>query len=330
MIQFSWPWFLLLGLLPPLIWLFLPAASPAPGAYLRVPSLARFRQLQNLESIKAKPQLRHLAAFLVWLLLVVACMRPQWLGEPIELPTSGRDLMLGIDISGSMREEDFRYNGRFVSRLYMVKELGRQFIERRSGDRIGLILFGEQAYVQTPLTHDRRTVQHFLGEAVVGLAGKATAIGDAIGLSVKRLRKRPQQSRVLILLTDGANTAGNVLPAEAAKLAGKLGITIYTIGVGADAESNGGILGFPFGGRTSDLDETTLVKIAESTGGRYFRAKNTEQMEEIYQIIDQLEPTEDDGEQLRPMKELFFWPLGLAFLTVLIWLLFATQGERHE
>ena len=328
MIDFAWPWFALLFLLPLLIWLLVPATVRTDkGSALKVPDLARFRQMQAGLQRSRKPQTRHWLALLLWCLLVAAAMRPQWLGEPLAMPTSGRDLMLGVDISGSMREEDFRYAGRFVSRLDVVKELGREFIERRQGDRIGLILFGEQAYVQTPLTYDRKTVQHFLGEAVVGLAGKSTAIGDAIGLSLKRLRKRPQESRVLILLTDGANTAGNVAPGEAASLSKQLGVKIYTIGVGSDDSLNRGMFGFPFGGRTSDLDEDALIEIAEKTGGRYFRARNTEQMEEIYELIDELEPTDDQGRQFRPMRELFSWPLGAAFLMACGWLFVAT-GRR--
>ena len=235
--------------------------------------------------------------------------------------------MLGVDISGSMQEEDFRYAGRYVPRLAVVRELARQFIAEREGDRIGLILFGEQAYVQTPLTLDRATVQHFLAEATVGLAGKATAIGDAIGLSIKRLRQRPEGSRVLILLTDGANTAGNVEPQEAATLAHELGITIYTIGVGSDG-TNRSAFGFPFGGRGSDLDEGTLIRIAEATGGRYFRARSTEEMAQIYATIDELEPTETAGEALRPRLEWFHWPLGLALVLGLSWLLFESRGRQ--
>lgn len=326
MISFAWPWIVIFIFLPILVWYFLPAQKARNSASLKVPSLQRFNQLKSKGASAQRFKPAHFVAALIWSLLVIATMRPQWLGEAISLPVSGRDLMLGIDISGSMAEDDFQYQGRLVSRLSVVKELGRQFIDRRSGDRIGLILFGEQAYVQTPLTYDRKTVQHFLGEAVVGLAGKATAIGDAIGLSLKRLRKRREESRVLILLTDGANTAGNVAPQDAAEQAKKLGIKIYTIGVGSDGTDRRSVFGFPFGSQGSDLDEKSLTQIAETTGGRYFRAKNTEEMEEIYNIIDSLEPTEDDGEQRRPMYELFVWPLGLA-LTLLMSGVFLRTGK---
>ena len=215
MLHFAWPWLALLLLLPLAVWRWAPPLRESGTAPLYVPNLQSFDGLDTTRS-HARPGWRHGLLMLLWCLLVLAAMRPQWVGEPQQTPTSGRDLMLGVDISGSMQEEDFRYAGRYVPRLAVVRELARQFIAEREGDRIGLILFGEQAYVQTPLTLDRATVQHFLAEATVGLAGKATAIGDAIGLSIKRLRQRPEGSRVLILLTDGANTAGNVEPQEAA------------------------------------------------------------------------------------------------------------------
>ncbi|HBR98208.1 MAG TPA: BatB protein [Gammaproteobacteria bacterium] len=325
MIHFEWPWLATMVLLPPLIWWFLPARQAREQTALQVPSLARFQDLaQTGSGNRSRLQRRPLWAYMLWCLLALALMRPQWLGEPLALPTSGRDLMLGVDISGSMREDDFRYQGRMVSRLAVVKELGREFIERREGDRIGLILFGERAHVQTPLTHDRDTVQHFLGEAAVGLAGKATAIGDAIGLSLKRLRARPEESRVLILLTDGANTAGNVQPLDAARLAQTMGVRIYTIGVGTDGT---GLSWAPIGGGGSDLDEKSLTDIASLTGGRYFRARNTEEMEEIYQLIDTLEPTEDEQAVRRPRHELFVWPLGTVLLGSIGWVLLAGRGR---
>ena len=326
MMQFAWPWMGVAVVLPWLVWRWAPAARNATGAALRVPDLSGFGGL-GVGQGHGRPGWRHIALWLLWCLLVLAAMRPQWVGEPQETPTTGRDLMLGVDISGSMQEEDFRYAGRYVTRLAVVRELARQFIARREGDRIGLILFGEQAYVQTPLTLDRATVQHFLAEASVGLAGKATAIGDAIGLSIKRLRQRPEGSRVLILLTDGANTAGNVEPQEAADLARQLGITIYTIGVGSDGQARSAF-GFPFGGRGSDLDEGALIRIAEVTGGRYFRARSTEEMEQIYATIDQLEPTETGGESLRPRREWFHWPLGVALVLGLVWLMIGLRERQ--
>ena len=159
-------------------------------------------------------RLRLVLATLAWVLLVIAAARPQHVGEPLQLPVSGRDLMLAVDISGSMEAEDMTVSGQVVSRLTAVKAVAGDFIERRKSDRLGLILFGDQAYLQTPLTFDRKTVRTQLDEAAIGLAGKRTAIGDAIGLAVKRLRDQPQENRVLVLLTDGDNTAGEVTPPQ--------------------------------------------------------------------------------------------------------------------
>jgi len=262
-----------------------------------------------------------LVAALMWCLLVIATMRPQWLGDPIDTPLAGRDILLGIDISGSMRERDFEIGGQRVQRLEAAKAVASTFIERRQGDRIGIVLFGDRAQVQIPLTYDRKTVQVFLSEAATGLLGASTAIGDAIGMAVKRLRERPAQSRVMILLTDGANTAGTVSPQEAVQIAADNNIRIYTIGIGAEA---GLVRGFydQWIKSSQSLDEQLLQHISQVTGGRYFRAVNTDELMQIYQLIDTLEPTDVKASVLRPRIELFQWPLALSLLcsTVLFWL----------
>jgi Ca-activated chloride channel family protein len=253
--------------------------------------------------------LSNILLFLIWLLLIVAAARPQWVGDPIALSTSGRDLLIAVDISDSMEQTDMILNGENISRLQAVKQVVTDFIERRKGDRIGLVLFGTHAYLQTPLTFDTETVAKFLDEAQLGFAGPKTAIGDAIGLSVKRLKELNNDNRVLILLTDGANTSGEVEPLQAAVLAKQTGIKTYTIGIGADEM----IIRSFFGPRrinpSAQLDEKTLINIAEATGGRYFRARETEQLEIIYQELDQLEPISQDQEWLRPTQSLFVWPL---------------------
>jgi len=249
--------------------------------------------------------------------LVLASSRPQWLGDPIEQAISGRDLMLAVDVSGSMQEEDFIIGNRRVDRLSATKNVASAFIERRVGDRIGLILFGTTAYVQTPLTFDHKTVTTLLNEAFIGITDKdpATSIGDAIGLAVKRTQHEQENSRVLILLTDGANTAGELSPLQAADLAASHNLKIYTIGIGADEMIMRSVF---FGNRkvnpSIDLDETTLTAIAEKTGGKYFRARNTEELNKVYQLLDQLEPVEKDKQYFRPMTELYIWPLALALL----------------
>ncbi len=297
--------------LPLLIRWLLPAQNPVEQAALKVPFLADFSLGQTTASSQAK-QWPLLLAAIAWLLLVLACTRPQWLGEPIEQAVSGRDLMLAVDLSGSMEEQDFMINNKPVDRLTASKWVAGDFINRRVGDRIGLILFGTQAYLQTPLTFDRKTVLTLLNESVIGLAGENTAIGDAIGLAVKRLKNQAANSRVLILMTDGANTAGEIAPIKAAELAAASHLKIYTIGIGADEMVVRSFFGNRKVNPSRDLDENTLVKIAESTGGRYFRARNADELSYIYMLLDKLEPVEKDKQYFRPRSELYSWPLSLA------------------
>ena len=313
MIHFEWPLLILALPLPLLIRWLLPADMPEQQAALKVPFLDDF-VTGKTKSVTQNHQWPLLLAMLAWLLLVLACMRPLWMGEPIEQAVSGRDLMLAIDLSQSMDVEDFIVENNRVDRLVATKNIATQFINRRAGDRLGLILFGTQAYLQTPLTFDRTTVNILLNESAIGLAGESTAIGDAIGLAVKRLRKQQVDSRVLVLLTDGANTAGEVTPLKAAELAAKNKLKIYTIGIGADEM----IVRSFFGNRkvnpSQDLDEKTLKAIAEKTGGRYFRARNTQELDKIYQLLDALEPVEKDKQFFRPKTELYYWPLAAALL----------------
>ena len=313
---FLWPWLFLQAPLPLLVAWRLPRAPRAGGPALRLPFYRAIRGRLGGGRPRPRPW-RLLLAGLGWLALVAAAARPQLVGAPLELPVSGRDLMLAVDISGSMAAEDMRLGGRTLDRLSAVKAVAGRFIERRRGDRLGLILFGSRAYLQVPLTFDRETVRTLLDEALIGLAGKETAIGDAIGLAVKRLREQPQQNRVLILLTDGANTAGSVGPLKAAELARAQGVRIYTIGVGADSRMVSGL----FGGRripNTELDEETLQAIAKGTGGRYFRARHTSGLEAIYGLLDALEPATRTEETFRPRQELFRWPLGIALGATLV------------
>jgi Ca-activated chloride channel family protein len=250
----------------------------------------------------------------VWLLLVLAAARPQWLGEPLDLPVSGRDLLLAVDVSGSMEQQDYRLDGRPVTRLELVKNVAGRFLEQRQGDRLGLILFGSRAYVQTPLTYDRQTVRSFLDDSVIGLAGRETAIGDAIALAVKRLRDQPQDNRVLILLTDGANTAGNIAPRDAARVASQEGIRVYTIGIGGTSARARSPLGMRLTRSGSDLDPETLQTISGMTGGRYFHAGDSATLTEVYRELDRLEPSVRDTRRLRPMTSLYPWPAAAALL----------------
>jgi Ca-activated chloride channel family protein len=244
---------------------------------------------------------------------VLAAARPQQVGETVHVPVTGRSLMLAVDLSGSMQTPDMQIVNRDVSRLEAVKAVAGDFIERRTGDRIGLILFGDQAYVQAPLTLDRSTVHTLLDEAQIGLAGQQTAIGDAIGLAIKRLRDEPAGNRVLVLLTDGASNAGSVDPLKAADLAAQDGVRIYTVGVGSDQVVMRGPFGFSQTVQ-GDLDEDTLRAIAKKTGGRYFRAADVVSLAQIYAELDKIEPLSKDAQSWRPVEELYVWPLAAALL----------------
>jgi Ca-activated chloride channel family protein len=308
--------------LPLFIALLLPRAPQANAPALRLPFYQALHASVG-EGRTTPSRLRVLLATLAWILLVIAAARPQFIGEPVQLPVSGRDLLLAVDISGSMDEQDMVLVDKVATRLTAVKIVAGNFIERREGDRLGLILFGDQAYLQTPLTFDRKTTNIQLREAAIGLAGKRTAIGDAIGLAVKRLRDQSQENRVLILLTDGANTAGSVDPQKAADIAASEGVRIYTIGVGADER----VVRSLFGQRrvaNNELDEPALRAIAEKTGGRYFRARDIAGLEQIYQLLDEYEPVSQQAETFRPVRELYRWPAAAALLLSLLLGLTAT------
>ena len=302
--------------LPLLVAWLLPRAPAATDGALRLPFYQALHASMG-EGRVIPSRLRLLLAVLAWVLLVTAAARPQMLGEPVQLPVSGRDLLLAVDISGSMETEDMVLGNQLATRLAAVKYVAGNFIERRKGDRLGLILFGDQAYLQTPLTFDRQTTNIQLDEAAIGLAGKRTAIGDAIGLAVKRLRDQPQENRVLVLLTDGENTAGTVDPQKAADIAASEGVRIYTIGVGADERIVSGFFGRQRVAN-NELDEPALIAIAEKTGGQYYRARDIAGLEAIYQLLDELEPVSEDEEVFRPVHELYRWPLAAAVFVCLL------------
>lgn len=324
MIEWIWPWMLLLLPLPWLVRRLVPAAASQQTA-VRAPFFQEWRHLSETQAGRSTggKLVPVISLWLLWLLLLLAAARPMWIGEPIELPNSGRDLLMAVDISGSMRIEDMQVGQTLVPRVDAVRQVGAQFISHRTGDRVGLILFGSKAYVQSPLTFDTATVKRFLSEAQIGFAGEETAIGDAIGLAVKRLRERPAESRVLVLLTDGQDTASSVKPLEAAQLAANLGIRIYTIGIGADALTLPGLFGSSFGRRqinpSSELDEAGLQEIARLTGGEYFRARNPQELVNIYQMLDTLEPVEQEAAVYRPRQSLGYIPLlGALLLSFLL------------
>lgn len=319
MIEIALPW-LLLALPLPIIVYWLPAKKKVASTPLKMPTLLADVGKQGNGNVQKKAPITLLAS--IWILLVFSASQPQWLGEPVNIPTEGRELMLAVDLSGSMQVEDMEINGRSVNRLDMLKVLLGDFIERRIGDRLGLILFGDDAYMQTPMTFDRDTVQQMLDETVLGLVGKQTAIGDALALAVKRFDEKKNSNKVLILLTDGQNTAGKITPEQALELAVAKDVTIYSIGIGADVMVQRSLFGARKVNPSSELDEDTLTKLANDTGGKYYRARSSEDMQQIYQLLDELEPIEQDQQQMRPLTALFYYPLFIAGFFSVLYLLY--------
>jgi Ca-activated chloride channel family protein len=311
MFEFLWLWAFLLLPLPWLIYKLSKKVGGSRSAALKLPTslLNDFVRLGGAgNAMQTIDKLQLLFISLAWLALLSAIARPVWVADAVEIPVSGRNLMLAVDLSGSMQERDFELSGHLVDRLVATKAVAGQFIRKREGDRIGLILFGDRAYLQAPLTFDRETVTTLLNEAALGLAGEKTAIGDAIGLAIKQSRRSPEEEHVLVLMTDGANTAGVVSPHEAAVLAAQEKLKIYTVGIGSE-QSSRRAFGFNIRTPRTDLDERTLQAIAEQTGGQYFRARDINEFQKIYDLLDELEPIKKDVESWRPQEALFRWPL---------------------
>ncbi len=319
---FAWPWWWLALPLPWLARWLLPARRSAAAA-LRVPYGDRIERIRQAHGGFHSRGFAWLS-WLAWALLCVAMARPQSFGEAITPPQSGRDLMLAVDLSGSMSETDMSLGGAVVDRLTAAKAVLADFLDRREGDRVGLLVFGQRAYALTPLTLDRASVREQLRDSVVGLAGRETALGDAIGLSVKRLSSQPPGQRVLILLTDGVNTAGLLEPLKAAELARQSGVRVHTIAFGGEGMTS--IFGLPVPGGGEEIDETTLRRIAEQTGGRFFRARDIEQLASIYAELNRIEPVQLPGEAVRPRIERYPWPLAAAMVLALI--AFVLPGRR--
>jgi len=333
MFHFAWPWVFLLLPLPLVIYLFAKPMSREKSAVI-VPFYQQLGSLKNLGAISSSQYFltNSLLLIVIWALLLAALAKPQLAGEPVATASSGRDLLIAVDISDSMDQQDMVIKGKPATRLNMVKHVLQDFIERREGDRIGLVLFGSNAYLQAPLTFDTKTVAQFLIEAQLGFAGPKTAIGEAIGLSIKRLQElKTSKERVIILLTDGANTSGEVQPLQAATLAKQTDVKIYTIGIGADELLVKGFFGQRRINPSIQLDEESLVNIATETGGKYFRARETESLKDIYKELDILEPIIQEEQWLRPTRALYMWPLAIALLlTALLALLKARPFNKEQ
>ncbi|MDQ0010919.1 Ca-activated chloride channel family protein [Luteibacter jiangsuensis] len=311
--EFAWPWMFLALPLPWLLRRVLHPVKPAQALNLPQPGLVLVQA-----SLTKAPFSATLLLALAWLCLVTAAARPQHLGPPEPQRRSGRATMLAVDLSGSMSLDDMQLAGRMVTRFAAVEAIAGDFIDRRAGDELGLILFGSQAYLVTPLTYDLDAVRAQLHGAVVGLPGRETAIGDALAVAVKRLADMPEQARVVVLLTDGVNNAGSIAPREAARAAKAAGVRVYTIGIGANAMRVPDFFGSRVVNPSADLDVGMLTDIANQTGGRFFRATDTDELADAYRAIDALEPVPQQGASLRPHDELFRWPLlaALAFFAL--------------
>lgn len=316
MFDWAWPWLFVALPLPWLVLRWRPAGEER-GAALHLPYAGVLDPADVAGSARGIAA-SHIGAWLIWALLVTAVARPQWIGEPTDLPRSGRELLLALDVSGSMNIGDMNLAGAQATRFQAMQVIVGDFIARRAGDRVGLILFGSNAYLLTPLTFDVKTVRTQLEEATVGLAGRETAIGDALGLAVKRLRDRPEAQRVVVLLTDGVNTAGQIDPLKAAELAASEKVKVYTIGLGSERMRVDDFFGSRSVNPSADLDAKLLTEIAGKTGGRFFRARDTSELAGIYQDIDRLEPAADQSERYRPVRELFYLPLAAALLLALL------------
>lgn len=328
MFTFAWPWVFLLFPAPILVYLFLKPAQTVEPA-LNVPF---YSQIEDLSSQHASSNriLKLALLTVIWMLTVIACARPQWIGEPDQIPITGRDLVLAVDVSGSMKAKDMNISGQNINRLVAVKIIGEEFIKARSGDRMGLILFGSKAYLQAPLSFDLKTINTLLQESQIGIAGEKTAIGDAIALSIKRLigenTEAKLSDKVLILITDGANTSGAIEPLQAARMAANVNLKIYTIGIGADSMVVDSFFGQQIVNPSSELDVNSLTQIAQLTGGQYFRAKDIEGLAEIYERIDELEPINEDNRYLRPVEEWFHWFVLSAMGLIGMALVFSSFG----
>lgn len=326
MLEFAWPWLFLLLPLPLLVWWWLPPYR-ARQASVQVPFFERLAAATGQTPQRGAVVLRRratqmIAAVLIWFLIVTALARPQWISDPLTREVSARDLILAVDISGSMDQSDFRNpDGQILTRLDGVKRVIKDFIARRQGDRIALILFGTKAYLQVPFTQDLATAEQLLEQTQVGMAGQQTAIGDTIGLAIKTFQNSTAQQKLLILLTDGNDTASRVPPEHAADIARQNGVVIYTIGVGDPAAS---------GEYRVNLD--ALQAVASTTDGQFFRAEDGAQLQAIYADIDRLAPAKLQTLSWRPKLPLFQWPLGAAaLLSIFLWLALLTSSAwRHR
>ncbi len=257
-------------------------------------------------------------------LMVAAMARPQWGTQQTEITTEGVNIVLAIDISESMMAMDFKRGGKNIDRLDAVKGVVRDFIKKRTGDRIGMVVFGSHAYTQLPLTSDYNAVEYVLDRLEIGAAGKKTAIGDALGISLKRLEDVESKANIVVLLTDGRSNSGELTPEEAAEIAFAKNVKIYTVAVGGSGGApfpvDHPMLGRQYVYRQVDIDEETLMNIAGKTNGQFFRASDVQGLEKIYGTIDRLEKTEVEVKVYSNYRELYAYALVPAFALLCLWI----------
>ena len=330
MIELAYPWLMLALPLPLFAYLLLPAYKERKSS-VKVPFFRRLVELTGEKPSRGAVVLERMLfqkAWLVisWGLIVVAIAKPQYVGEPILIEKSGRDLMIAVDLSGSMEATDFlNEDGQQVDRLTAVKSVLTEFVAQREHDRLGLIVFGDAPFLQAPFTEDHETWLTLLTETEIGMAGMSTAFGDAIGLSIKAFDHSETENRVLVVLTDGNDTGSKVPPVDAAKVADQLGVTIYTIAIG-DPETAG----------EEALDVDTLQRIAEITSGGYYQALDREQLEQVYRQINELEPAVFESLSYRPKQSLHHYLLSivmvgyLLFFSLMTFVSYKTQGGEVD
>lgn len=322
--QFAYPYALILLILP-FIWrAIMPIVKGLHGDALRVPFIRDIERVSiksgSLWSMgqtndEKKYSKLFWLLYLIWVLLTLAIVRPQWVGEPIRLKNNSRDILLIMDISNSMLERDFSIKGRAIDRLSAVKAVASEFIKKRTDDRVGLILFGTRAYLQAPLTYDKKSVNDILWSMDAGMAGDSTAIGDALGLALKTLKDTPNRdNKMIILLTDGESNDGSLPLAQAIKLAKEEKIKTYTIGVGAPNAFMSSFFGVRLQSAQSALDEKSLQELAASTKGTYFKAEDTATLQRIYNAIDKMEPSLNENRFIQETHELYYIPLLMALI----------------
>jgi len=314
MVEFYYPFAFLL-LLAPFLVTFSPFQYKSRRSALRISFMDDIRNIQDNKAqstgVSQATLFQKLMLLVLWLLVVTALAKPQLIGEPISKEISQREILVAVDLSGSMSTQDFKgENGQNIDRLEAVKHVLSDFFDKRKGEKIGLILFGNAAFVQSPFTQDLDALNHLLSELQVGMAGPQTAIGDGIGLAVKMFRESNVTDRMLILMSDGDDTGSKIPPKTAAKLAKDNDIKIYSIAMG-DPKNAG----------EHPIDTETLKDITEQTKGKFYYAWNREELSEIYDEIDKLTPKKVEELSYRPVAELFMYPLGLAFVLMLLYTL---------